>query len=285
MQGLGFADAVSSFSDADIVIYGIPYDRTSTFRSGSREAPDAVRRASYNFEVSHFEHGKLLEAKIHDFGNVDDLIRPEDMSDEIKFSVSPAVNDDKFVIAIGGEHSVTPPIVELHKDISVISIDAHLDSRDEFMGSPYSHACTMRRCAEHAGIDNVFVLGVRSISEEELDRDDVIPHITSYEIMDTGIEKAVRRALDAVKNEKVYLTIDIDGVDPAFAPGTGTQEPFGLMPMDVKKVINAIGERLAGMDVVEISPPYDPSGVTSVLGARYIKEGIAVYTKHSLRRM
>jgi agmatinase len=88
--------------------------------------------------------------------------------------------------------------------------------------------------------------------------------------------------LDSVKNEKIYLTIDIDGVDPAFAPGTGTQEPFGLLPIDVKRLINAIGDRLVGMDVVEICPPYDHGGITSTLGARLIKEGIAVYTKHNL---
>jgi agmatinase len=267
-------------SDADVIIYGVPYDRTTTFRSGSREAPNAVRRASYNFEASHFEHGRLPEARMHDFGDVDDHIYPEDMFDEIRFSMSPAVRDNKFTAAIGGEHSITAPIVELYNDVSVISIDAHLDSRDEFMGSPHSHACVMRRCVETVGIDNVFVLGVRSISEEEMDGDDIIPYITSYEIMENGIAKAVRRALDSVRNEKIYLTVDIDGIDPAFAPGTGTQEPFGLMPIDVKKVINEIGGRLVGMDVVEISPPYDHGGITAVLGARLIKEGVAVYYKH-----
>ncbi|MDR0778149.1 MAG: agmatinase [Methanomassiliicoccaceae archaeon] len=281
--GVTFADADSAFSDADVIIYGIPYDRTTTFRSGSREAPAAVRRASYNFEVKHFEHGKLPDVMMHDFGDIDDHIHPEDMMEEIAFSMAPAINGKKFTVAIGGEHSVTSPIVNLYDDVSVISVDAHLDSRDEFMGSPYSHACVMRRCSEHVGIDNVFVIGVRSISEEDLDRDDVIPHITSYEIVEKGMSSAIKKALDSVKNEKIYLTIDIDGIDPAFAPGTGTQEPFGLLPMHVKTLINSIGERLAGMDVVEISPPYDHSGITSVLGARYIKECVSVYTKHHLR--
>jgi len=280
--GISFADAESSFSEADAVIYGIPYDRTASFRSGSREAPGAVRRASYNFEIKHFEHLPVPDVPIHDFGDLDDYIFPEDMHEEVKFSLTPAVRDKKFTVAIGGEHSVTPPIVGCFDDVSVISVDAHLDSRDEFMGSPHSHACAMRRCADIVGIDNVFVLGVRSISGEELDRDDIIPHITSYEIMESGIEIAIRKALDSVKNEKIYLTIDIDGVDPAFAPGTGTQEPFGLLPMDVKKIINTIGNRLIGMDVVEISPPYDHGGITSVLGARYIKEGITMFAKHHL---
>jgi agmatinase len=280
--GTLFADADSVFSDADIVIYGVPYDRTATFRSGSREAPNAVRRASYNFEASHFEHGPLPETHIHDFGDLDDHSYPEDMFEEIRFSFDPAVRNGQFTAAIGGEHSITAPIVECYGDVSVISVDAHLDSRDEFMGSPCSHACVMRRCVEKVGIDNVFVLGVRSISEEELDRDDIVPHISSYEIMAKGMDAAIKKALDSVRNNNIYLTIDIDGIDPAFAPGTGTQEPFGLLPVDVKRLINAVGDRLVGMDVVEICPPYDHGGITSVLGARYIKEGISVYAKHNL---
>ena len=135
-------------------------------------------------------------------------------------------------------------------------------------------------CGKHLGIDNVYVLGCRAIGEEELDRDDVIPFISSYDIMDKGIEWAIETALESVKNERVYLTVDIDGIDPAYAPGTGTPEPFGLHPMDVKKVINRIGDRLAGFDVVEVCPPADPAGITSILAARYINEVIAVHGKN-----
>ena len=283
MSGISFADADSTFSEAEAVIYGIPYDRTTHFRAGAREAPNAVRRASYNFEVKHFEHNRVPDVWVHDFGDLDDHIYPEDMMDEIEFLVRPAVKDNKFIVAIGGEHSITSPIVKCFGDVSVISVDAHLDSRDTFMGSPHSHACAMRRCADAVGIDNVFVLGVRSICvEEELNRNDIVPHITSFDIMKSGMQQAIEKALDSVKNDKIYLTIDIDGIDPAFAPGTGTLEPFGLMPMDVKNLMNAIGSRLVGMDIVEISPPFDPSGITSVLGARYIKEGLSIFAKHHL---
>ena len=183
---------------------------------------------------------------------------------------------------MGGEHSINIPIVRNFEpdDIALISIDAHLDSRDEYLGTPNSHACITRRAAEHLGLENVFVLGARAIGEEELDRDDVVPFISSYDIMDNGIEWAIEKALDSVKNERIYLTVDIDGIDPAFAPGTGTPEPFGLMPMDVKKVINAIGDRLAGFDVVEVCPPADPAGITSILAARYINEVMAVHAKN-----
>lgn len=204
------------------------------------------------------------------------------MFDEVKFFMAPAVRDKKFTVAMGGEHSVNMPIIQCFKrnDIALITIDAHLDSRDDYLGTPYSHACVTRRAAEHLGIDNVFALGVRAISREELERDDVVPYATSFEIKEKGIEHTVRRALDSVKSERIYLSLDIDGIDPAYAPGTGTPEPFGLDPMDVKKTINLIGERLAGFDVTEVCPPADPSGITSVLAARFINEVLAVRSKY-----
>ena len=281
--GLAYAGAESEYNDAEAVIFGIPYDHTACFKAGAREAPTAIRRASYNFEEIHFEHGiHQRRLEVYDYGNCDDFILPEDMFAEADFAVRPAINDGKFTVAIGGEHSINIPIIRAfpERSIALISIDAHLDSRDEYLGTPNSHACVMRRAAEHLGLDNVYVLGARAIGEEELDRDDVVPFISSYDIMDMGIEKAIEKALDEVKAEKVYLTVDIDGIDPAFAPGTGTPEPFGLMPMDVKKVINIIGERLVGFDVNEVCPPADPSGITSILAARLINEALAVHAKH-----
>ncbi len=283
--GIGYAGAESGYDEAEAVIFGIPYDHTSCFKAGAREAPTAVRRASYNFEETHFEHGiRQRRLSVCDYGNCDDFILPEDMFGEVDFAVGPAIRDGKFPISIGGEHSVNIPIVRNYDpdDIALISIDAHLDSRDEYLGSPNSHACVTRRAAEHLGIDNVYVLGARAIGEEELDRDDVVPFISSYDIMDNGIMWAIGKALDSVRNERIYLTVDIDGIDPAYAPGTGTPEPFGLTPMDVKRVINAIGDRLAGFDVVEVCPPADPSGITSILAARLINEVMAVHAK-SLR--
>ena len=278
-NGISFADAESSYNDADICIYGIPYDHTSCFRAGAREGPSAIRRCSYNFEQTHFEHGKLPELNVFDYGDCYDFILPEDMIDEVKFAVGPAIRDGKFTIAMGGEHSINIPIIQCFKDIAMISIDAHLDFRDEYMGSKNSHACITRRAADHLGTENVFALGMRSISEEELESEDIIPYISAYDIHEKGIEWAVKKALDTVKAEKVYLTLDIDGIDPAFAPGTGTPEPFGLHPYDVKKAINLIGDRLCGFDVCEVCPPADPTGSTPVLAARLIKEVMAVCAK------
>ena len=280
--GISYAGAESDYDSADAVIFGVPYDRTSSFKAGAREAPAHVRAASYNFEELHFEHGlDVPSLNIFDYGNCDDFFLPEDMIEEVKFSIGPAIRDKKFTVAIGGEHSINIPIIQSFekKGISLITIDAHLDSRDEYLGTPNSHACVTRRASEHLGIENVFALGIRSISREELERDDIIPHITSFDIFEKGIAWAMKKALDSVKNEKVYLSLDIDGIDPAFAPGTGTPEPFGLTPLDVKKIINGIGDRLVGFDVTEVCPPADPSGITSVLAARFINEVLTVHAK------
>jgi agmatinase len=282
--GISYAGAESDYGSADAFILGIPYDRTSSFRAGAREAPFHIRRASYNFEETLFEHGAdLPRMNVFDQGNCEDSFLPEDMMDEVEFFMSRAVKDGKFTVAMGGEHSVNIPIIRCFgKDVALITIDAHLDSRDEYLGTEYSHACVTRRAAEHLGLDNVFSLGVRSISREELQRDDIVQHITSFEIKDKGIVWAVKTALETIRSERVYLSLDIDGIDPAFAPGTGTPEPFGLDPADVKKAINIIGERLVGFDVTEVCPPADPSGITSVLAARFINEALAVRAKSLL---
>lgn len=281
--GVTYADADAEYNDADAVIFGVPYDHTASFKAGAREAPTAVRRASYNFEEFHFEHGlDQNQPAVNDYGNCDDFILPEDMFEEVKFAVGPCIRDGKFPITIGGEHSATVPVIQSFKEksIALMTIDAHLDSRDEYMGTPNSHACVTRRACDHLGIENVCAVGVRSIGREELERDDVVAHVTSFEVFDHGIEWAVKKALDGFKADKVYLSVDIDGVDPAYAPGTGTPEPFGLTPYDVKKAINIVGDRLCGFDVMEICPPADPSGITSVLGARLINEALAVLGKN-----
>lgn len=279
--GLSYAGADNEYSESEVFLFGARYDYTASFRAGAREGPDAIRRASYNFEEIHFEHGiEQYRPSVHDYGNVDDFLLPEDMISEVEFTVTPAVNDGKFVVAIGGEHSINIPVIRsFPKDISLISIDAHLDSREEYLGTPYSHACITRRAVEHLGSDNVWVLGARAIGAEELEHEDPVNFISSYEIFENGIENTMKTVLDEIGNERIYITLDIDGIDPAYAPGTGTPEPFGMLPLDVKKAINMVGDRLCGFDVTEVSPPYDPSGITSILASRFINEAIAVYGK------
>jgi agmatinase len=274
---LRFADAHASFEEADFVIVGVPFDKTTTYRSGTRVAPTTVRETSQTFEKENFEHGITFDdIKVHDSGDMFEEGTVDEMVDSIEEEARRIVSAKKFPIFIGGEHSITPPIVKAFGEVSVITIDAHLDFRDEYQGLKNSHACAHRRIVDHVGQGNAFAFGVRSISADE--KVDQALYADSFRIHQEGTEKVFDEMLAKLKRKPIYLSLDIDGIDPSFAPGTGTPEPFGLTPWDVRYVINKIGPRLVGFDVVEICPPYD-NGNTSILGARMMREVMAVKWK------
>ena len=278
-----FAFATADFEEAEFVILGVPFDRTTTFRSGARAGPNAIREASHNFERYVFEHDVLLTAiHIHDAGNVEDLGTPEEMFQETQKRVTRIVEAGKFPILLGGEHSITIPAVRAFKKVGVISIDAHLDFREEYDRNSLSHACVLRRNADHVGIENVLAYGVRSISIEEK-KAPMPEYIDAYTIHEDGVDKTFKKALNMMKREDIYFSLDIDGIDPAYAPGTGTPEPFGISPFDVKRCIKMLGPRMVGFDVNEVSPPYD-KGNTAVLAARLIIEVMSVVHKHRKKR-
>jgi len=274
---LRFADAHASFDEADFVIVGVPFDKTTTYRSGTRFAPTAVRETSQTFEKDNFEHGVTFEnIPVHDAGDMFEEGTVDEMVASIEEEARRIVSANKFPLFIGGEHSISPPVVKAFGDISVITIDAHLDFRDEYQGLKNSHACAHRRIVDHVGKGNAFAFGVRSISAEEKVGEAL--YADAFRIHKEGYEKVFDEMLAKLKREKVYLSLDIDGIDPSYAPGTGTPEPFGLTPWDVRYVINRLGDRLVGFDVVEICPPYD-NGNTSILGARMMREVMAVKWK------
>jgi len=272
-----FADAVASFDDARIVLFGVPFDRTSSFRFGSRWAPDAIREASRNFESYMMDHGRdILDIKFHDLGNLPDFASAAEMVKEVSETSAKIVRAGKIPIAIGGEHSIAPAVVRgLPADVGVIGLDAHLDFRDAYMEDKWSHACSQRRIGDHVGFDRTVYAGVRSFSaEEKEDRERLgLSFISAYEIHQRGIERAIDRALHAVGREKIHLTIDTDAIDPAFAPAVGNPEPFGLTPLQVKGVVNTLAPRLVGMDINEVSPAWD-QGQTALLAARLVREAI-----------
>lgn len=275
---LRFMDAVDGFDEAEFVLLGIPFDRTTTFRGGARFAPTTIREASSNFEKELFEHGVTFDdIRFHDAGDLYEEGTVDEMVKAIEHEARGIVSKGKFLVSMGGEHSVSPPLVKAYgKDLSVIIIDAHLDYRDEYQGLKNSHACAHKRIEDVVGRGNVFGFGMRSISGDE-DYGKAL-YADAFRIHEQGCLKVFREMLGKLKREPVYLSLDIDGIDPAYAPGTGTPEPFGLTPMDVKTIINELGDRLVGFDVVEVCPPYD-NGNTSILAARIIREVIAVKWK------
>lgn len=279
---LRFADALSTFEEAEFVIVGVPFDKTTTYRSGTRFAPTTVREASQTFEKENFEHGVTFDKiPVHDAGDLYEEGTVDEMVASVEEEARRIASAGKFPLFIGGEHSITPPVVKALGDVSVITIDAHLDFRDEYQGLKNSHACAHRRIVDHVGKGNAFAFGVRSISSEEKVEEAL--YADAFRIHEEGVAKVFDEMLSKLKRKPVYLSLDIDGIDPAYAPGTGTPEPFGLTPWDVRYIINRLGPRLVGFDVVEICPPYD-QGNTSILGARMMREVMAVKWKSKHRK-
>ena len=274
-----FADAQASFEDAQFVVVGVPFDRTTSFRPGARFGPDAIRQHSWNFESYDLETGvDLSEVPIHDLGNVAEAGSAADMVRAVREEMAPVYRAGKIPIILGGDHACSPPCVESYPDsgsLGVLYIDAHMDFRASYLGDDRSHACSSRRIVERVGARNVVVLGVRSVSREEVDDNQEIgmAFVTAHEVARSGIESAVQRALNMLKTDRIYVSLDIDAIDPAFAAGTGTPEPFGLTPRDVKYAIGQAAPRLAGLDIMEVSPHYD-QGNTSALAARLAREAI-----------
>ena len=270
---------MAEWDEAKFVILGVPFDRTTSFRPGARFGPDSIRQHSWNFESYDLETGvDLSEVPIHDLGNTSEFGSATAMADSLREEVRRVYAAGKIPITLGGDHACAPPCVEAFPDggsLGVLYIDAHLDFRSSYLGDTRSHACSSRRIVEKVGASRVVVLGVRSVSREEVDdnRSIGMPFVTAHEVASEGIEAAVRRALGHLATDRVYVSLDIDAIDPAYAGGTGTPEPFGLTPRDVKHAIGQVAPRLVGLDIMEVSPLYD-SGNTSALAARLAREAI-----------
>lgn len=279
-QTAHFSGFSKPLAESRYVVLGVPYDQTSSYRVGSRFGPRAIRDASLNIETFSLRTGVDIEqVAIHDAGDlhvVDDatetLARLEAVTKEV-------IAANKTPVLIGGEHTITlGAIRSLPDSVGVVSFDAHGDLRNEYGGGKISHATVLRRITEKVGTDNVLVLGVRALCKEEVDfiREHRIQKFTPWEIRAQGEAKMAERiAAFAKKFQHIYLTIDSDALDPAFAPGVANPEFNGLTPDELILLATAVAnERLIGFDLVEVCPNYD-SGITSVAAARVIFEVIA----------
>ncbi len=276
-----FADARASFDAARFVVLGIPFDRTTSFRPGARFGPDSIRQHSWNFESYDLETGvDLAEVPVHDLGNTEEFGSATEMVRSVREEIRPIYRKGKIPIVLGGDHACAPPSVEAYPEgapsLGILYLDAHLDFRASYLGDDRSHACSSRRMLEKVGAENIVVFGVRSVSKEEIEDNKAIgmSFVTAHEVARDGIRASVDRALRSLKTERVYISLDIDVIDPAYAGATGTPEPFGLSARDVKLAIDAAAPRLAGLDIMEVSPPFD-QGNTSALAARLAREAIA----------
>jgi agmatinase len=274
-----FADAESSFDVASFILFGVPFEKTSSFRHGADKAPFEVRQASWNFERYDLRTGMdFEEIRVHDYGDLDvQKLTSKEVFEATRLFTEKLLSKKKIPIAIGGDHSITPGIISAFpKDIGVISLDAHMDFRQEYKNDRYNHACVIRRVADHIPVENIAVLGLRSAEKEENEqaKQRGLFFRDAFCINTIGIKNVIQQTQRLLEGKKIYLTLDIDVVDPAYAPGTSTPEPLGLTPLQVIEIIEAFGPHLIGCDVVEVCPPYD-HGQTAVLAAKLIQTCIA----------
>ncbi|MDQ7843284.1 MAG: agmatinase [Armatimonadota bacterium] len=253
-----------------VVIVGAPYDATSSFRSGSRHAPAAIRWASQSIETySPVLRADLEEAGAADGGDLDlERLTPEEAVDRVADRVAGLGDTRPFLI--GGEHTITLGAVRSlaarYPDLAVLQVDAHTDLRDTYEGRQVCHATVMRRILEVLRPDAVAAIGIRAGTAEEFTMADSLRWCSR--------EPAIPAEVWSwLAGRHVYVTIDIDAIDPAEAPGTGNPEPEGVSARDLLGLVRRLGDLpVVGCDLVEVSPPYDPSGRTAVLAAVLIRE-------------
>ncbi|HVH30752.1 MAG TPA: agmatinase [bacterium] len=256
-----------------VVLAGVPYDATSSFRSGSRQAPAAIRWASQSIETySPILRRDLTDVVYADVGDVDVAgLRPDQMLNAVRAFVGQMV-PASIPFLLGGEHTVALGAVQAlygtHSDLAVVQVDAHTDLRDEYEGQRLSHATVTRRILDALSPQSLVQLGTRAGTREEFELASQLRHSAAR----IDIPGPIWAWLE---QRPTYVSIDIDAIDPADAPGTGNQEPEGIPARDLLAFVRRLGSlQVVGLDVVEVSPPYDPSGRTAVLAATIVREAI-----------
>jgi agmatinase len=274
-----FADCDDEYTNARYALFGVPYDSTTTFKSGTRDGPRAIREYSYNFETYMPQYDlNFADIPVTDLGDIDIGVKPEDVVGDVYDAVREIVRDKKIPVMLGGEHSITTGAVRaVHPDCYVVC-DAHLDLRDEFRGTQYNHACTTRRVLDD-GVKDIIIVGGRSGTKDQFERARSLTLYTADEIHRRGMDSVITEIRDAIGKKRVYLSIDADVIDCCLTPGLGTPEPFGLTPQDIRNVIFAVASQAVAFDYVEVSP-FD-CGQTATVAAQLVREFIAAHAKFS----
>lgn len=272
-----FSGSQQSFEAAKYVILGVPFDVTSTYRSGAKFAPIAIRDASQNIECYSFRTDIDVEdLKTHDLGDLHVSGDVELTLGRLALVAQDLFEEDKVPVFIGGEHTITLGIARsLDKNVAIVSFDAHLDLRDDYLGLTISHTTFMRRINQDFKPSKILEIGTRAVCKEELDyaKEAGIDYITAQQIRKEGTKKTAEIIKSTLKGyEKVYVTIDMDVLDPAFVPAVPNPEPEGLDTTTLLNLLDAVCDhRVIGFDVVEVAPQYD-QGVTAIQATKVIFE-------------
>ena len=261
-----------NYASSDIVMLGMPFDGTVSYRSGSRFAPEQIRLASWGLEEYSPRFDKHLEdVNFHDAGDLEfPLGNTYKSLDLIEENVEQIYKDGKRVFGIGGEHLVTLPeikaVAKFHKDLAIVHFDAHTDLREEYLGEEMSHSAVIRHASKIVGPENLKQIGIRSGMKEEwefMKKHNTLIHEYSE--------------LDELKGKKIFVTVDLDCLDHSVMPGTGTPESGGMQFNELMGWFEYLKNfDIVGADVVELAPDYDASGVSTAVATKVIRELLMV---------
>lgn len=283
-SGNVFIKSHPNYEESKAVIYGMPMDWTVSFRPGSRFGPARIREVSVGLEeYSPYLDRELGEVKFFDAGDIPlPFGNAQKSLEEIEKFVKKVLDDGKIPVGIGGEHLVTwaevKAVYEKYPDIAVLHFDAHTDLRTDYEGEPLSHATPIRKIAELIGPRNVYSFGIRSGLKEEFEwaRENGM-YIAKFEVL-----KPLQEVLPKLKGRNIYITTDIDVLDPAFAPGTGTVDCGGITSKELLSAIHEIARsevNVVGFDLVEVAPVYDHSEMTVNTASKLLREMILGWIK------
>lgn len=261
------------YSEAKIVLFGAPYDSTTSFRPGARFGCKAIRSESFGLETySPYQNDELTEKKVFDSGDLELVFgNAQTALGQIEERARTILNDGKLPFMVGGEHLVTlgsfRAIQKKYPDVSIIHFDAHADLRADYLGEQMSHASVLRRCHELVGDGRIFQFGIRSGDREEFvwGKNHVQTRMFDFEGLDQVVEQ--------LGDKPVYFTLDLDVLDPSVFPGTGTPEAGGVSFMQLLNAcLKLRGLNIVGLDVNELAPAYDISGVSTAVAGKIIRE-------------
>ena len=282
-----FSGIQAPLEKANYVVFGVPFDVTSTYRTGARFGPNAIRQASLNIETISFRNGIDFEDLcVHDLGDLHVSADPKKTVNMLKLVVEDIADAGKLPVALGGEHTITLGIMKglsaKAKRTAVVSFDAHLDLRKEFLGLTLSHTTFMRCINEEVKPAKIIEVGTRAVCKEELAyaKKASIDYFTTQQIRKEGSAQITRKLVEKLAPyENIYLSIDMDVLDPAYAPAVQNPEPEGIETHTLLDILCALcSKRVVGFDVLEVAPNYD-QGVTAIQAAKIVFEMLCALEK------
>jgi agmatinase len=280
---LEFMGSSKNYIDSSIVLVGVPMDFTCSFRPGTRFGPQKIREVSIGIEeYSIYMDKSLDDASFYDSGDLDLPIGNVEKSLEIiEEAAGEILNDGKFPLFIGGEHLISVPVIKkvyekYKEELVLIHFDAHADLREDYLGCPMSHASAIRRVIDFMPSKNIYQFGIRSGTKEEFQFANRNTNMFTLEVYEP-----LKAVIDKFKDKPIYITLDIDVLDPAYANGTGTPEPGGISSNELIKSMGLLKDlNIVGFDIVEVSPHYDLSDRTAILAAKIIRDVILMVSDY-----